>query len=269
MEGLLVDSHCHLDFDAFTHDRPAVVERACRAGVGRILNPGVDLESSRQAVRLADEYPEVYAAVGVHPNEAAGWDKAAYLQLKELAVHPKVVAVGEIGLDFYRERAPHEIQRRAFRQQLELAGEMGLPVVIHTRSAAGSDHPAMEEALAILAEVADSRANGSGCRGVFHSYSADLERARRAIELGFSLGFTGPVTYKNAHQLQQLVAELPLEALLVETDAPFLTPQPQRGERNEPAYVRLVAEKVADLQVKSFEEVAKISTQNATRLFQW
>ncbi|OGO32307.1 MAG: hypothetical protein A2Z16_09780 [Chloroflexi bacterium RBG_16_54_18] len=269
MEGLLVDSHCHLDFDSFDHDRAAVVERARQAGVWRILNPGVDLESSRQAVRLADEYPEVYAAVGVHPNEANQWDQAAYAQLKELAAHPKVVAVGEIGLDFFQERAPHDRQRLAFRQQLELAGEMGLPAVIHTRSAAGTDHPAMEEALDILAEVADSQAHRSGCRGVFHSYSADLDRARRAVKHGFSLGFTGPVTYKNARQVQQLAAELPLEVLLVETDAPFLTPQPHRGQRNEPAYVRLVVEKVAELQVKSFEEVAKISTQNATRLFQW
>jgi len=269
MEGLLVDSHCHLDFGAFDHDRPAVVERARRAGVRRILNPGVDLDTSRQAVRLAEEYPEVYAAVGVHPNEAAGWDDAAYVQLKELAAHPKVVAVGEIGLDFYRERAPHDLQRKTFRQQLELAGEMGLPVVIHTRSAMGSDHQAMEEALVILADVAGSQVYGSGFRGVFHSYSADQKRARRAMELGFSLGFTGPVTYKNARQLQQLAAELPVESVLVETDAPFLTPQPQRGERNEPAYVRMIAEKIADLQVKSFEEVAEISTQNATRLFQW
>jgi TatD DNase family protein len=146
---------------------------------------------------------------------------------------------------------------------------MGLPVVIHTRSAAGTDHSAMEEALAILAGVVDSQSNSSGCRGVFHSYSADLDRARRAVELGFSLCFTGPVTYKNARQTQELAAGLPLEALLVETDAPFLTPQPHRGERNEPAYVRLVAEKIAELQVKSFEEVAKISTHNATRLFQW
>jgi TatD DNase family protein len=271
MEGLLVDSHCHLDFDAFAQDRPAVVERARRAGVGRILNPGVDLDSSRQAVRLAGEFQEVYAAVGVHPNEAPRWDKAAYAQLKELAGHPKVVAIGEIGLDFYRERAPHDQQRLIFRQQLELAGEIGLPVVIHTRSAAGTDHPAMEEALAILSEWVTGQSDnaGAGCRGVFHSYSADLVRARRAIELGFSLGLTGPVTYKNAWQAQQLAAGLPLEALLVETDAPFLTPQPHRGERNEPAYVRLVAEKVADLQLKSFEEVAKISTQNATRLFKW
>lgn len=271
MDGLLVDSHCHLDFAAFDHDRSAVVERARLQGVGRILNPGVDLASSRRAVQLADEYPEIYAAVGVHPNSANAWDESSYAQLKKLAAHPKVVAIGEIGLDFYRQRATPEQQRLVFRRQLELAGELGLPVVIHTRSPQGSDHPAMQQALELLQELLPAQIDGAIQRpkGVFHSYSADLALAQRALELGFLLGFSGPLTYPNASQAQQVTSTLPLDALLVETDAPFLTPHPHRGQRNEPSYVRFVADKIAQLRVKSITAVADACTRNATRLFQW
>lgn len=261
----LVDSHCHLDFKAFDPDREAVLERASQAGVGQILNPGVDLETSRAAVRLAEQYPQVYAAVGVHPNEAGSWEAETPARLRELAGHPKAAAVGEIGLDFYRQRSPHDLQRSIFRQQLELAVELDLPVVVHTRSPEGDGYPAMEEALRMIEGLAQK----GRLRGVFHAFSADLALAQRALELGFMLGFGGPLTYKNAARMQETARQLPPESLLVETDAPFLPPQPQRGRRNEPAFVRLVAEKMADLRVKSFDEVAQTSTHNATRLFQW
>lgn len=242
-----------------------MLQRAHQAGVERILNPGIDLATSQAALRLAEKFPPVFAAVGVHPNQAGSWDEQAYLQLQELAGNARVVAVGEIGLDFYRQHAARELQEAVFLQQLELAAGLELPVVIHTRSPQGAGHPALQAALQLL----ESPTVKGRLTGVFHSYSGDLGCARRAVELGFYLGIGGPLTYKSAGEFQQLVAELPIETLLVETDAPFLPPQPYRGQRNEPAHVRLVAEKIADLQVKSFDEVAHISTRNATRLFQW
>jgi TatD DNase family protein len=270
---MLFDSHCHLDFEAFDPDREQVLERAHFAGVVGILNPSVDLENSSKVVALSACQAPIFAAVGVHPNSATSWKDEAYSSLFELARQPKVLAIGEIGLDYYRDRAPRQLQITVFEHQLDLAGKMNLPVIIHTRDLSPGERQATADVLAILAqwqaELAVVHSPLLGRAGVLHSYSGDLESAKAAIEMGFYIGITGPVTFRNAPDLQRIVAELPLERLLIETDAPFLTPHPHRGKRNEPAYVRLVADKIALLQNLEPALVAQTTTENAERLFNW
>jgi TatD DNase family protein len=258
----LIDTHAHLDFGKFDTDREAVIERAQAVGVVAIVNVGADLESSRAAVRLAQEYDMVYAAVGMHPHDAKKLDGAALAELRELAQQPKVVAVGEIGLDFYRDLSPREVQRRAFQAQLAWAAKLGKPVVIH-------DRDAHDEVMAILADWAAGLKNPllAGRLGVLHTFSGDLAMAEQAIDLGCYISISGPVTYQNARQLPDIVRALPLERLLVETDCPFLAPHPHRGKRNEPAYVRLVAERLAEIKDIPFDTLAKATTANAYRLF--
>ncbi len=260
----LVDTHAHLDFNKFDGDREAVLRRAREAGVTTILTVGVDLPSSRRAVELAARYEGVYAAVGVHPHDAKSLDGAALAALRDLARRPQVVAVGEIGLDFYRDLSPRDVQRRAFRAQLAWAAKLGKPVIIH-------DREAHDEVLSILTDWAAGLRGSplTGRAGVLHTFSGDREMAERAIELGFYLSISGPVTYKNARRLSEIVAALPLDRLLVETDCPFLAPHPHRGKRNEPAYVRLVAERVAELQNVTLDELAEATTANAYRLFEF
>jgi len=270
---LLVDTHSHLNFDRFEPDRAQVIERALQARLERILNPGVDLNSSREALALAEAFPPVYAAVGVHPNDSHSWGAGSLEVLHELAGRPKVVAIGEIGLDYYRERAPHGLQQRVFRAQLELAAELRLPVVIHTRDASEQDRGASRDVLAILAEwVAGLRASGSELAerpGVLHSYSSGPGFVEQTLSLGFFMGISGPVTFPKADELRQAVAQAPLERLLIETDAPFLAPQPVRGKRNEPAYVRHMVAKIAEIHHLPFDTVARVTTAGAERLFHW
>jgi TatD DNase family protein len=249
---MLVDTHCHLDLDAFDGDRDAVIDRAVAAGVGRIIVPAIDLPGCRRVLRMAESYPMVFAAVGVHPNASADWATDWLNELRDLAGHPKVVAVGEIGLDYYRDRSPHDMQQRALRAQLELAAELGLPVILHNRQAE-------TDLLDLLAEVPG--------RGVLHSFSAGPAAAQRALELGYHLGFNGPITFKKADETRRVAAGVPLERLLVETDAPFLAPEAYRGRRNEPAYVVSVAAKVAELHGKTVGEVGRQTTANAALLF--
>lgn len=260
------DTHCHLNFTSFDDDRLQVIERARQAGVLHILNPGIDLESSLAAVQLSEQFRELYSAVGVHPNEGGAWTNNALKVLRELAVHPGVVAIGEIGLDYYRDRAPRKVQQAVFREQLELAGELGLPVVIHNRQAGEDLIRILEEWCQDLAKVRSGLAERPG---VLHSFSEDLAFARKAIELKFRIGITGPVTFKNAASLHALVAGISLEWLLIETDAPFLTPHPHRGQRNEPVHVRLIADKIAAVREQAVEVVAAATSQNAARLFLW
>jgi TatD DNase family protein len=262
----LADSHCHLDFNLFDPDRDAVLERALSSGVERMLNPGVDLASSRSAIELAGRYEPVYVAVGVHPNDALTWDDQTLAELRRLAQHPKVSAIGEIGLDYYRKNTPPDWQRRVFRMQLELAGELGLPVVIHSRESISELLPLLSGWVAELARAGSPLAAHPG---VLHSFSADLDSAREAISLGFFIGFTGPVTFPKAHELRQVVTGLPLESILIETDAPFLAPQEHRGERNEPSYVRFVADKIAQLHGRQADEVCAATYENARLLFKW
>jgi TatD DNase family protein len=269
----LVDSHCHLDFITFDDDRNLVIDRAQQAGVTRIVNPAIDLASSMTVNKLADSFEMVFSAVGVHPNSASSWRDDTPESLEKQARHPKVVAIGEIGLDYYRNAAPREQQRIIFRRQLQLAKITGLPVIIHSRDENAQDSQATRDILDTLAEWQQELRNENhplGERpGVLHSYSGRLEFGLQAMELNFLIGITGPVTFQNATGIRRMAAEIPLEKILIETDAPFLTPHPYRGKRNEPAYVRLVADKIAEVHGISSEIVADKTTQNARRLFNW
>jgi TatD DNase family protein len=270
----LTDTHCHLDLDRFDADRPDVIQRAEAVGVSRILIPSLTLDSSRAAVKLAGSHPMLYTAIGVHPTETLDFRPETLNELRKLSTHPKVVAIGEIGLDYYWDTAPHDHQRRVLREQLDLAAELGLPVVLHMREAQDApDGECASDLIKILGEWVKglkSRKDPLKERpGVLHSFSGSLETAQKAIRLGFSIGITGPVTFKNAQARQEIVSQLPLERLLIETDAPFLAPHPQRGKRNEPAYLRLVAGKIAELHSKTEAQVAEMTTANAARLFSW
>jgi len=254
---MLIDSHCHLNFDAFDDDRPAVLARAVEAGIIAIINPATTLADSRRIIALAEEIPNLYAAIGFHPNDAAACDADSLVALRELAGHPKVVAIGEIGLDYYWDEAPRPVQRRVFEQQLELARTVDKPVIIHQRESAA-------DTMAVLRQWA---AGGDHPGLVLHSFSGDLPMAQEAVQLGFYIGITGPVTFKNAKHLPEVVTTVPAERLLVETDAPFLSPHPFRGKRNEPARVKLVAEKIAALRQTSVEVLSRQLTQNTVALF--
>jgi TatD DNase family protein len=257
----LIDTHCHLNFHQFDADRAAVVERAAQAGVTRILIPAVDTESASQAVALAAEYAGVFASVGIHPNDTADFSDADLDRIRALASAPKAVAIGEIGLDYHWDKSPKEAQWRAFEAQLTLARELEMPVIIHNREAS-------DDVIAILEAWARDLPPALRDRpGVLHSFSAPQAVAERALACGFYLGFTGPITYKNADDLRQIAALMPLDCLLIETDAPYLTPIPHRGQRNEPAYVRLVAERIAALRRLPPDEIASATTANAARLF--
>ena len=243
-----------------------VVDRARQNGVERILNPAIHLASSFDILRLAESIDEVYAAVGVHPNEALSWESGMQDSIQEAAHHSKVVAIGEIGLDYYRDYSPRDLQRRVFTHQLELAAEMNLPVIIHNRQAS---EDVLELLTAWHATLVKANSPLKDRPGVLHSFSDQLPVAKQAIDIGFFIGFTGPITYKNAYNLQELVKSIPLDSILIETDAPFLPPHPHRGKRNEPAHVRLVAEKLSELLEVDFQTVAKATTVNAKQLFGW
>jgi len=259
---ILIDSHAHLD-DKFVSDRQHVLERALAADVRSIITVGTDLASSNRAVALASihtqgsfsqQQPTVWATVGVHPHDASQLSSEVLAELERLARNDCVVAVGEIGLDFYRNLSPPAVQERAFVEQLELARRLGKPVVIH-------DRDAHSQVLGLLRQV------GKDWQGVMHCFSGDEEMAKQVISMGFFVSLAGPVTFDNAHRLQAVARFVPLERLLIETDCPYLAPQPHRGQRNEPAYVRLVAAKLAELKAVSLERVAEVTTDNAKRLF--
>jgi len=271
---LLTDTHCHLDFQKFDQDREVVINRAEKAGLIRILIPALTVASSLSAVKLAESHPMLYAAIGVQPNESLTWDNASIAALRELSIKPKVVAIGEIGLDYYWDAAPHEHQQFVFEEQLDLAAELELPVVIHLREKGDTtDGPCYEDALRILEKwVANLGPDKDALMknpGVLHSFSGSTETAQRAIGLNFFIGVTGPVTFNNAKYKQEMFSQLPLDRLLIETDAPYLAPQPHRGKRNEPAFVCEIADKIAQLQSRNQEEVAAVTTANAERLFSW
>ncbi len=248
----LIDSHAHVDFPQFHEDRNAVIERAREAGLVTVVNIGTNVSTSRASVRLAERYDLIHATVGIHPHDAETASPEALDQLRALAQQPKVVAIGEIGLDYYRDYSPRSAQRRALRDQLTLASEVDLPVVIHSRDA-------HDDVLRILDDWEGT--------GVMHTYAAGLERLDQVIAMGFFIGISGPVTYAKADQLRSVVRAAPLDRLLVETDCPYLTPEPHRGERNEPAYVTFVAEAVAQARGDSIEQIADATTENARRLF--
>ena len=268
----LTDTHCHLDSSKFKADRADVILRAQQAGIGRILIPGVTRSSSRSAIRMAENHAMLYAAVGIHPTETADFDGSTLDDLRKMAQHPKVKAIGEIGLDYYWDLASHELQQKVLKEQLELAGELRLPVVIHFREKGDApDGECAQDLLEILGEWTERlRKENSPLAerpGVLHSFSGSAETAGRAVRLHFYLGVTGPVTFRKDRQ--ELITRLPRECLLIETDAPYLAPAPLRGKRNEPAFVRHIADKIALLQDCSVEKVGAATTANAARLFSW
>lgn len=251
---MLIDSHAHIQLDKFDADRGAVLERAQAAGVHAILVIGFDLETSREAIVLAEEYDQIYATVGMHPHDAKDLDDEIVRIFRDLAAHPKVLALGEMGLDYYRNLSPRPIQRAAFERQLDLAEELDLPIVIHNREA-------YHDILPIL------QGRRGRVRGVMHCFSGDVEIMHQSLALGFYIGIGGPVTYRKSDALQAVAQKVPADTLLVETDCPWLAPQFRRGKRNEPAYVRATAEKIAELRGISLEEIGEITTQNFEDLF--
>ena len=257
----LIDTHCHLNFRSYDGDREAVLRRAREAGVDRIIIPAIDLESCHQALALADCHAGLYVAVGIHPNSCGDFSPSLLETLRSLSRHKLAVAIGEIGLDYYWDKCPRAKQRRALELQLELAADLQLPVILHNREST-------DDLMAILEAWAPSVAPARKARlGVLHSFSASAEAARRALELGFCLGFTGPITYKKAQELRAIAAEAPIDRLLIETDGPFLAPQQRRGKRNEPSYVRYVNERLAQVKDLPVEDMARQTTLNAVRLF--
>lgn len=263
---MLVDTHCHLDFNNFDADRDQVLRRARDSSVRWIINPGINLKSSQTAIQLSEDHDEVFAAVGIHPNEALSWNSETLSRLRGLAQHQKVKAIGEIGLDYYRDRAPRALQRRIFQEQLNIALEFNLPVIIHSRESLKDVLAILEDWFHYLLETDKDLVNHPG---VLHSFSGDEQAAKRAFSYNFLVGITGPVTFRNAGELRDMVQRLPNENLIIETDSPFLTPHPHRGRRNEPANVLLIAEKITELKQASYNYIAEITTANARRLFKW
>lgn len=252
---MLIDSHCHLYMAEFDTDRPAVLQRARSAGIGALVVIGYDLPSSRQAIELAEQEPDIYACVAVHPHHATELTGAALAELEELASRPRVVGIGEIGLDFYRNLAPREAQDAAFRAQLRLADTLQLPVVIHDREAHAEIMRVLSEGAARLPAV------------VLHCFSGDDAMAAEAWSRGYFVGVGGPLTYPNADALRERLAKAPRDQILLETDSPYLPPTPHRGKRNEPAYLRIVAERLAALWDVDLDRVGETAARNTCRAF--
>jgi len=252
---MLIDTHAHLDMPEFDHDRNEVVQRAQEGGVDYIITVGIDVDSCRDAVRLAEALEKVYATVGIHPHHVKDIDETSYDILRAYAGHEKVRALGEIGLDFFRNLSPRDVQKKRFRELIALAREVKLPVVVH-------DRDAHSETISILRE---EKAFEVG--GVLHCFSGDYGLASQCFDLGFYISIPGTITFRSAQTLHEVVSRSPLERMLIETDCPFLAPVPFRGKRNEPAYVQYVARAIADIKQVSFETVAAITSQNARSVF--
>ncbi len=251
---MLIDTHAHLHDEMFAEDQAEVIERAFSQGITDIIDIGDDMASSAQAIALAKEYKRIYAAVGIHPQTAATMLENDEEQLAAWAQLPEVVAIGEIGLDYYYETTERSVQKQVFIRQLDVARQMHLPVSIHDRDAHG-------DLMDIL------KKDGKGICGVIHCFSGSWEMAKELLHAGWFLGVDGPLTFKNAAKLPEVVQKMPLDHLLLETDSPYLAPVPERGHRNEPAFVRYVAEKVAALRDVSVEKIARASSENARNLF--
>lgn len=262
---MLIDTHCHLDFQQYDSDRIDVIRRAIDAGIRALVIPGIETGSTLRAIQLADEFREIYVAVGIHPNLISSAPKPLEQEVaivREYAAHPKVVAIGEIGLDYYRDRTPPVVQREWFVRQLELAADLGLPVILHNRDATDD----------MFAVLVNWHRRGFSPQlkerpGVLHSFFGTVEQAEVALDLGLYIGITGPVTFRKATDLREMAAAIPEDRLLVETDSPYLTPHPFRGKRNEPAYLRLIVQELAAARDAPYETIARKTTQNAARLF--
>lgn len=249
----MIDTHCHIDFPEFDRDREEVVVQAVEYGVDRLINIGVDAPSSRRSFALANQYDNIYCTVGVHPHDSKTLTPEFLQEMETMAENPKVVGIGEIGLDFYRDLSPRDTQKQAFIAQLDLAVNLDLPVVIHVREA-------VDEALAIIQPY------GGRLSGVFHCFPGTIEQADRLAGMGFHISVNGVITYKNA-RMARVARDADLDMLLIETDCPFLTPAPHRGKRNVPAYVKLVCAKLAELREAKITDMERITTRNAEKLF--
>ncbi len=250
---MLIDSHAHLEMNDFDRDRDEVIGRAIQAGVDLIITVGTTVSDCEKAVLIAGQHDTVYAAIGIHPHEVKDIDETTYDDLKRLAKAEKIVAYGEIGLDFFRNLSPRDVQIRRFGEQLELAGDMGLPIIIH-------DREAHKETLEMLQ-------GWKGKRGVIHCFSGDYRMAAKCLDMGFYISIPGAVTFGKSEKLQEVARRLPVTSMLLETDAPYLTPHPNRGKRNEPSYVVHTARKVAEIKRLSFENIASVTSQNTRSLF--
>lgn len=251
---MLFDTHAHYDDEQFDGDRQTLLASLPEHGVGLVVNPGITVETSRQAVDFARCHPHMYAAVGIHPENCHDFCPEQIQQLRQLAAEPKVVAIGEIGLDYYwAENPPKEVQQEAFRCQLALAEELHLPVIVHDREAHADTLSMVQEFPKVT--------------GVFHCFSGSVEMARQLVDMGWMLSFNGAITFKNARKAPEVVRAIPLERLMIETDAPYLTPVPYRGKRNDSTYVHLVAETIAAIRELPVEEVVRITTENGKRFF--
>jgi TatD DNase family protein len=256
VKPLLIDSHAHLDSQQFAGDRSEVIQRARDNGISAIVSIGCDLDSSRSNAELANRHDDIYAAVGIHPHDASQLDSSIIEELRQLALgNDKIVAIGEIGLDYFRDHSPRDVQQKAFRRQIALARELGKPIIVHDREAHAD----------VLTTLIEEKAADTG--GVLHCFSGDLDMARKVIDLGFYISFPGTITYPKNAAIRQIIETLPIESLLVETDCPYLSPQPFRGKRNEPAHVRVTAEALADIKGLSLADVARITSLNCRRLF--
>ncbi len=253
MDTVYFDSHAHFDDDRFDGDREELISSLTGLGIGYVANIGADLESSISSVALAERYPHIYATVGVHPHDAEGMSEDTLTELIRLSSHPKVVAIGEIGLDYYYDNSPRDVQRYWFGRQMDLARELDLPVVIHSRDAT-------EDTIRILKEHPVKT-------GVIHCFSGSVETAKIYLDMGYYISFAGPVTFKNATTLSEVAKIVPEDRLLIETDSPYLAPVPHRGERNWSFYVKDVAEKIAELRGTTIEHIAEITTRNAKALY--
>lgn len=252
---MLFDTHTHLDAQQFDEDRDAVIAHALEQGVTRMVNIGFNRETIPSTMELAEQYDFIYAAVGWHPQDAITMKDGDLEWIAQLCQHDKVVAIGEIGLDYYWDTSPKEIQHQVFRKQIGLARELGMPIIIH-------DRDAHEDVVKILREEKASEVGG-----IMHSFSGSWETAQMCLDMGFYISFGGPITFKNAKQPKEVLKQVPMDRLLIETDSPYLTPHPYRGKRNESAHVRLVAEAAAELKGVSLEEIAKITMKNGLGLF--
>lgn len=252
---MLFDTHAHLDDDRFDEDRKQVLEQCKADGVELILNAGSNVNTSLKSISLAKEYDFVYASVGVHPHDAKSMDDKTIDVLREMAANPKVKAIGEIGLDYHYDFSPRDVQKQRFMEQIDLAKQLRLPIIVHDRESHGD-----------IMEIF-KKMNVKGMGGVLHSFSGSVEMARECLKLDFYLSISGPITFKNAVKTVEVVKEIPLDMLLIETDSPYLTPVPYRGQRNYPGYVRYVAEKIAEIKGISFEEVAQKTLENGKLLF--
>lgn len=251
---MLIDTHVHLEMEDFDKDRTDVIQRAKDSGIGYILTVGSDLEGCRKALELSEKESIIYASVGIHPHEVKDIDNKTYIEIRELAKGGKVVAYGEIGLDYHYDLSPREIQRRCFREQIEIAKELKLPIIVHSREA-------RDDTLRILEE-----AKAKEVGGIMHCFSGDIDMAKKVIDMGFYISIAGPVTFKKAERPKALVRNIPVENILIETDSPYLSPDPFRGKRNEPSYLRYIAEAIAELKGLSFEDVSRVTSYNAMKL---